>query len=91
MASRYWGGLPSPPPADHIVSELSTMTPLSRVAQSSQLLKPLHHDKAVICEGSKKQQSEPCVEQMCGSRWRKEYVRAVCSHPVCLTYTLSAS
>ena len=84
MASRYWGGLPSPPPADHIVSELSTVTPLSRVAQSS-------HDKAVICEGPKKQQSEPCVEQLFGSRWREGYVRAVCSHPVCLNYTLSAS
>ena len=28
----YWGGLPFPPPVDRILSELSTMTPLSWVA-----------------------------------------------------------
>ena len=32
----------------------------------------------------KKQQSEPCMEQLIGSRSRKEYVRAVCCHPVYL-------
>ena len=42
---------------DHILSELSTMTHLSWVALSSmthsfiELCKPLHHYKAVICEG----------------------------------------
>ena len=36
----------------------------------------------------KKQQLEPCMEQLIGSRSRKEYDRAVCCHPVCLTYTL---
>ena len=30
----------------------------------------------------KKQQLEPCVEQLIGSRLRKEYDRAVCCHPV---------
>ena len=30
----------------------------------------------------KKQQLEPCIEQLSGSRLRKEYGRAVCYHPV---------
>ena len=53
----YWGGLPSPPPVDHILSELSTMTHLSWVALHGiahsfvELHRPLSHDKAVICEG----------------------------------------
>ena len=34
----------------------------------------------------KKQQLEPCVEQLIGSGSRKEYDRAVCYHPVCLLY-----
>ena len=37
----------------------------------------------------KKQQLEPNMEQMIGSRLRKEYIRAVCCHPVYLTYMLS--
>ena len=43
------------------------------------------------CMWVKKQQLEPCMEQLIGSRWRKEYDRAVCCHPVCLTDTLSTS
>ena len=39
----------------------------------------------------KKQQLEPCIEQLIGSGLRKEYNRAVCCHPVYLTYTLSTS
>ena len=39
----------------------------------------------------KKQQLEPCMEQLIGSRSRKEWDSAVCCHPVCLTYTLSTS
>ena len=39
----------------------------------------------------KKQQLEPCMEQLIGSRSRKEYNRAVCGHPVYLTCTLSSS
>ena len=39
----------------------------------------------------KKQQLEPCMEKLIGSRSRKEYDRAVCYHPNCLTYTLSTS
>ena len=31
------------------------------------------------------------MEQLIGLRSRKEYHRAVCCHPVCLTYTLSTS
>ena len=34
----------------------------------------------------KKQQSEPCVEQLTSSEFRKEYDKAVYCHPVCLTY-----
>ena len=53
----YWSGLPFPPPVDHILSELSAMTHPSWVAlhstahSFSELSKPLHHNKAVICEG----------------------------------------
>ena len=39
----------------------------------------------------KKQQLEPCMEQLIGSGLRKEYDRAICCHPVCLTYTLNTS
>ena len=37
------------------------------------------------------QQLEPCMEQLIGSRLRKEYSKAVCCHPVCLTCMLSTS
>ena len=44
------------------------------------------------CMWIKKQQLEPCMEQqLIGSRSRKKYDRAVCCHPVCLTYMLSKS
>ena len=43
------------------------------------------------CMPVKKQQLESYTEQLTGSRLRKEYDRAVCCHPVCLTYTLSTS
>ena len=39
----------------------------------------------------KKQQLEPCIEQLSGSRLRKEYGRTVCCHLVCLIHTLSTS
>ena len=39
----------------------------------------------------KEQQLEPCMEQLIDSGLRKEYHRAVCCHPVCLTYMLSIS
>ena len=35
--------------------------------------------------------TELCMEQLIGLRWRTEYHRAVCCHPVCLTYTLTIS
>ena len=41
------------------------------------------------CMWVKKQELELCMEQPVGSRLRKKYDRAVCSHPVCLIYTLS--
>ena len=34
----------------------------------------------------KKQQLEPCMEQMIGSGLRNEYDRTVCCHHVCLIY-----
>ena len=43
------------------------------------------------CMWVKKQQLEPCMEQLIHSKSRKEYGRAVCCHPVCLTYMLSTS
>ena len=43
------------------------------------------------CMQVKKQQLASCMEQLIGSRSRKEYDRAVCCHPVCLTYMLSTS
>ena len=43
------------------------------------------------CMQVKKQQLEPCMEQLTDSRLRKEYDRAVCCHPVCLIYILNTS
>ena len=43
------------------------------------------------CVQVKKQQLEACMEQLIGSRLRKEYDRAVCCHPLCLTYTLRST
>ena len=54
---EYWSGWPFPPPVDHILSELFTKTHPSWVALHSkthsfiELCKPLHHNKAVTCEG----------------------------------------
>ena len=39
----------------------------------------------------KKQQLEPWMEQIVGSRLKKEYNRAVCCPPVGLTYMLNTS
>ena len=43
------------------------------------------------CMQVKKQQLEPCMEQLIGSGLKKEYDRTVCCNPVCSTYTLSTS
>ena len=43
------------------------------------------------CMQVKKQQLEPSMEQLIGSRSRKDYDRAVSCHLVCLTYMLSIS
>ena len=54
---EYWNGLPFPPPVDHILSELSTVTWPSWVALHglahgfTELHKPLRCDKVVIHEG----------------------------------------
>ena len=44
-----------------------------------------------ICMSVKKQQLEPCMEQLIGSRLRKKYGRAVSCQHVCLVYMLSSS
>ena len=41
------------------------------------------------CVQVKKQQLEPCMEQLVDSRLRKEYESPVWCHPVCLIYRLS--
>ena len=43
------------------------------------------------CMWAKKQQLEPYMEQLTGSRLRKEYDRTVCCHTICLTYRLGRS
>ena len=50
---EYWNSLPFPPPVDHVLSELSTMTCMSWVALHGmahsfiELRKPLRHNKAM--------------------------------------------
>ena len=41
------------------------------------------------CMQIKKQQLEPDMEQLTGSKLGKDYIKAVCFHPVCLTYMQS--
>ena len=47
----YWNGLPFPPPVDHVLSELSTMTHLPWIVLHSvahsftELCKPVYHNK----------------------------------------------
>ena len=53
---EYWSGLPFPPPVDHILSEVFTLTYVSFVALQGmalsfiELYKPLHHVNAMIYE-----------------------------------------
>ena len=57
LRQEYWSGLPFPPPVDHVLSELFTVTHLSWVTLHGmahsfiELDKPLRQDKAVIHEG----------------------------------------
>ena len=51
-----------------------------------QIISPISWE---TCMWVKKQQLEPCREQLVDSRLRKEYKRAVWCHPVCLIYTLT--
>ena len=39
----------------------------------------------------KKQQLQPDVEQLIGSKLGKEYIKAICCHPAYLTYMQSTS
>ena len=38
-----------------------------------------------MCMWVKKQQLEPDIEQLTGSKFRKEYNKPICCHPVYLT------
>jgi len=55
---EYWSGLPFPPPVDHVLPELFTMTHQPLVAlhdmapSFNELHKHLHHNKAVIHQKS---------------------------------------
>ena len=57
LRQKYWSDLPVPPPVDHDLSELFTMTCPSWVALHGmahsfiEFYKPLHHDKVMIHEG----------------------------------------
>ena len=57
LRQEYWSGLPFPPPVDHVLSGLFTVTHLSWVTLHGmahsfiELDKPLRQDKAVIHEG----------------------------------------
>ena len=63
----YWGGLPFPPPVDHVLSELPTLSHLSWVSLHSvahsfiELCKPLCHHTAMISEGDDKPRQ--CAEK----------------------------
>ena len=58
IGKKYWSGLPFPPPLDHILLELFTMTCPFWVALYGmthsflELLMPLYRCKAMIQEGS---------------------------------------
>ena len=53
---EYWSWLSFPPPVDHVLSELFTVTCLSQVAlhgmahRFDELCKPPHHNKAALPE-----------------------------------------
>ena len=49
------------------------------------------HASWKICMQVKKQQLEPDMEQHTGSKWGKEYVKAVYCHTAYLTYMQSTS
>ena len=59
LKQKYWSGLPSPSPVDHVLSELFTMTPPSWAALHGvthsfiELCKPVHYNKVMIQEGEK--------------------------------------
>ena len=66
------------------------------MANSGKLLERREHQTILpvsqeTCTRVKKQQLEPYMEQLIGSRSSKEYNRADCCHPVCLVYTLRTS
>ena len=68
----YLGGLPIPPPVDHVLLELSPMTCLSWVALQGmahsfiELCQPLHHGKVVIPEGMIAGRHHRCNEHELG-------------------------
>lgn len=88
---EYWSTLLFPSPVDHLLSELLTVTRLSRVAlrgmaQLYELLKPFLHNKAVIHDGEwnkpgrqKKRSDKPqrTLKRFLSERSRSERLRAV--------------
>ena len=64
------------------------MTNCKKLLDGNQTFLPVSWE---TCMWGKKQQLEHCMEKLIGSRSRKEYNRAVCYHPDCLTYTLRTS
>ena len=76
-------------------ASLSTLKPLCGTQQTGKFLKRWEYQTTLTaswetCMQIKKQQLEPDMEQCTGSKLGKDYVKAVCCHPVYLTYMQSA-
>ena len=84
---EYWNGLPFHPLLAYVLSELFTKTSLSWVALHDmahsfiELLKPLHHDKAVIREGAPCNRGSLFVELIL-----IEAIRLVISHEILIVF-----
>ena len=79
-------------------ASLTTLKPLTVwiTANCGKLLKTWEYQTILLasletCMQVKKQQLEPDMEQQTGSKWGKEYAKAVYCHPAYLTYMQSTS
>ena len=79
-------------------ASLTRLEPLTvwNTTNSGKLLKRCEYQTTLptsweTCMRVKKQQLEPCMEQLIGSRLRKEYDRDVYCHPLCFIYIMSTS
>ena len=73
------------------VSVLLTMTKpfTARITANCVNSRPPHLlPEKSVCRSSK---LEPDMEQGTGSKWRKDYIKAVCYHCACLTYVKGTS